>query len=188
MCGTRLDNQQHVCLLFCLIVFPLLLPVSSFFLTYFLSFFLPSFPSFHSIPVHSIPSHSNSIPRFIFSAVILLPNPIQCNAIQFHKARLLEMARLFGAVVVSDFSDEVTHVVTRAVRSEGYILPARPFKYFYGLITGKWVLAFECLSLCCVVWFCLCFCSLCCVSLCLDAVAVGWLLLVVGCWLCFVCC
>ena len=60
---------------------------------------------------------------------------------------MVALAKGIGASVVADFSDEVTHVITRASAAEGFVLQARPFKYFDAIITGKWIISFDCMSL-----------------------------------------
>jgi hypothetical protein len=52
--------------------------------------------------------------------------------------------RRFGGRVDAEFSDDTTHVITKASSESKFMLPSRPLKYFYGILRGKWVLSFEC--------------------------------------------
>lgn len=46
--------------------------------------------------------------------------------------------------VDKDFSDEVTHVVTKARASNHNLLSGRPVKYLLGVLRGKWVVTMDC--------------------------------------------
>jgi hypothetical protein len=62
------------------------------------------------------------------------------------QALLLAFVQLLGGRVDAEFTDECTHVVTKATAATGLVLAARPLKYFYGVLGGKWVVSFECAS------------------------------------------
>lgn len=64
------------------------------------------------------------------------------------EALLLAFVRRFGGRIDAEFSDETTHVITKASAATKYLLPGRPLKYFYAILQGKWVLSFEWMSRC----------------------------------------
>lgn len=63
---------------------------------------------------------------------------------EFQEETLQQLAEALGAVVVSEFDSRVTHVVTAALKSQDSKLPARTFKYFFGLVGRKHVVTYDC--------------------------------------------
>ena len=69
---------------------------------------------------------------------------------------LVEFAQKFGGKVVDEFTEEVTHVITKAFLNDSklWTLPGRPIKYFCGVLRGKWILSFECKILTSLFCYC----------------------------------
>ncbi|XP_013404512.1 BRCA1-associated RING domain protein 1-like [Lingula anatina] len=81
----------------------------------------------------------SQVPRY--NRLVLLPTGLTRD----QKRQLEKCAKLLNAGLATDFSLEVTHVVT-TVNAEG--MCPRTMKYLQAVLTGKWVVNFEWVSLC----------------------------------------
>ncbi|ETO26492.1 hypothetical protein RFI_10646, partial [Reticulomyxa filosa] len=73
------------------------------------------------------------------------------------KQRIKEFKQMFinRVSVVTEWTEEVTHLITSATKEAGRILEIRTIKYFQAVVTGSWILCFdwvdECIEKRCLV-------------------------------------
>lgn len=115
---------------------------------------------FYCLMLVSVSSHRlfpHRSPAFFLYSTLHIPSlsSLKCPSLStlhvscvsplpFLQAELERMAECMECRVDKDFSDEVTHVVTKARASNHNLLSGRPVKYLLGVLRGKWVVTMDC--------------------------------------------
>lgn len=78
---------------------------------------------------------------YLHCEIVLLTTKIE----RIHSPAITQFCSIFGARVVTSFSDSVTHVLTPARLNDKCTLHTRTIKYVYGLVTGKFLMSIDCI-------------------------------------------